>query len=101
MPQKQTHQIAIIALRSAAQRVLRARLLGPGAIPRHRGEFRQQFVHEPADIGKCVPWARRCLCGTDGSGVASILLTTDWAIACRPPGTLLNLGLQSIRQQLD
>jgi hypothetical protein len=39
----------------------------PTAISRHRGAFRQHFVHENVDIGKRIPRARRCLCGTDGS----------------------------------
>jgi hypothetical protein len=37
--------------------------------------FFQRFVYEIVDIGKCVPWARRCLCGTDGGShvLASML----------------------------
>jgi hypothetical protein len=34
------------------------------------------FVHETVDIGKCIPWARRCLCGTDGSAY------TVWPRCC-------------------
>jgi hypothetical protein len=39
----------------------------PGAVPRHRPELRQHFVYENVDVGKRIPWARRCLRRTDGS----------------------------------
>ena len=53
MPQKQRHQIAMIALRSAAPV---SAGFGPdrvGFVPcLHRREFRQHLVHEGIDVGK-------------------------------------------------
>ena len=56
-----------LAQRRSGQRRLGPRALRPGAVPRHRRELRQHLVHENVDIGKRIPWARRCLGGTDGS----------------------------------
>ena len=66
-PQKQTHQIAITALRNAAP----ARDgWGPdriGRLPSFHGlEFDQYFVDEGITIGQRLPWARSGLGRTDG-----------------------------------
>jgi type I restriction enzyme M protein len=56
-----------VKTRFSGQRRLEPRSLRPGAIPRHRRELCQHFVHEHVDIGKRIPRARRCLGGADGS----------------------------------
>jgi hypothetical protein len=68
MPQKQTHQIAFTALRSAAPV---SGGFGPERVGRlpslcHGLKFRQHFVDEGVNIGKRIPRARRGLCRTDG-----------------------------------
>jgi hypothetical protein len=68
MPQNATHQIAIVALRSAAPAnggfgPVAGR---PGAICRHGREFRQHRVNEGIDIGERIPRGRRSLGGVEG-----------------------------------
>src|SRR5208283_2215619 len=92
----------------SGQRRLGPRSLRPGAIPRHGCKLLQDLVHEHIDIAKRIPWARRCLGGTDGSAhtvycVASMRLTTDCVMACRPSGRPVqsNQRLQSLQQRLE
>jgi hypothetical protein len=78
MPQKQTHQIAMTALRGSSQRRLWPGSHRPGAILCHSREFGQHFVREHVNIGKRIPRARRRLCRTEGGSdvLNSTLLTT-------------------------
>ena len=80
MPQKQTRQIAMTALRRADsdQRRLWPGSHRPGAILCHSREFGQHFVHEHVNIGKRIPRARRGFCRTDGGShvLTSTLLRT-------------------------
>src|SRR3954469_7206376 len=56
-----------LAQRRSGQRRLWSRGRRPAAVLCHGLEFRQHFVDEGVNIGKRIPWARLCLCGTDGS----------------------------------
>jgi hypothetical protein len=106
IPQKQTHQIAITALRSAAPASggLGPERCGRVPSPRHRRELRQHFVHEHVNIGKRIPRARKCRGGTDAAPMVCELGTVDddCVMACRRswPHLQYNRRLQSRSQRL-
>jgi len=89
IPQKQTHQIAMMALqRRSSQRRLGPRSHRAAAVPGHSREFDQHLVDEGIDIGKRIPWAWRGLGRTHGSSHsrASMLVLTMIISDCRLPG---------------
>src|SRR3954447_5680726 len=93
-----------LAQRRSDQRWLGSRSHRPAAVLGHGLEFDQHVVDEGVNIGKRILWARRGLCGTDGSSHsrASMLVRTVISSDCRLPRHYRQLDqrLRSIRHQL-